>query len=230
MSATVLAFTQPDAEITSVPLKSDQANLPYKLSAMSVRSLSDEALVAQAKLGCEEALTELWGRHGELARTIAWRITRNREDAEDVLQETYISCFRHLDQFKGESQFSTWMSRIATNSALMLLRKRRNHRQVSIEGDEGEAFTPQIDVPDLSDSIEARCIRSEHIEHLRNAMQRLPIRLRQVIELQQRDGLPMEQITRITGMSMSALKSRLFRARKALRESTIALRTQRGSR
>ena len=232
MSCAALALSQPDAHGTIVALPSERVirtRTQGQVQIASMRTLGDDALVVEAKLGSEGALAELWHRHGKLARMVAWRITRNQEDTEDALQETFINSFRHLDQFKGESHFSTWLVRIATNSALMLLRRRRNHPEISIEGVDDDSTAIQFDFPDLSESIETRCIRREQIQHVRSAMERLPIRLRQVIEMQQRDELSLEEISRITGMSTSALKSRLFRARKALRESTSHLRSYHGS-
>jgi len=96
------------------------------------RHLSDESLVLQAKLGSQDAFTELWSRHGERVRILVWRIIRHREDVEDVLQEVYLKSFTRMDSFNGDALFSTWLSSIGINFALMLLRKRRNRPEVLI--------------------------------------------------------------------------------------------------
>jgi RNA polymerase sigma factor (sigma-70 family) len=192
--------------------------------------LSDEKLVAQAKLGSEPAFTELWSRHGERARNVVWRITRNREDAEDILQEAYLKSYLHLVSFNGESQFSTWLNRIAINAALMLLRKRRNHPEIFFENNDPDSSAPAMDFPDRSESIEAWFFRSECIQQLRMAMQELPSSLRYVFELQNCDELPLEEIARRTGITVAAVKSRLVRARATLRELTTTGRGRKGAR
>jgi RNA polymerase sigma factor (sigma-70 family) len=185
-----------------------------------LKHVSDDNLVAQAKLGCEQAFAELWSRHGERARHVVWRITRNREDADDVLQEAYLKSFLHLVSFNGHSRFSTWLSRIAINVALMLLRKRRNHPEVFIDNSESDPSAPAMDFPDRSENIESRYFRLERMQQLRMAIQKLPPPLRYVVELQNRDELPLEEIAHRTGISVAAVKSRLVRARATLRELT----------
>jgi RNA polymerase sigma factor (sigma-70 family) len=195
-----------------------------------MRQMSDNNLVAQAKLGSEQAFTELWSRHGERVRNVVWRITRNREDAEDVLQEAYLKSFLHLVTFNGDSQFSTWLSRIAINVALMLLRKRRNHPEVFIDSSDSESAVPVMDFPDRSESIESRYCRHESMQQLRSAIEQLPPPLRYVVELQNRDELPLEEIAHRTGISVAAVKSRLVRARATLRELTAPGRVVKSSR
>jgi RNA polymerase sigma factor (sigma-70 family) len=195
-----------------------------------MKQMSDDNLVAQAKLGSEQAFTELWSRHGERVRNVVWRITRNREDAEDVLQEAYLKSFLHLISFNGDSQFSTWLSRIAINVALMLLRKRRNHPEIFIDGSDTDSSAPTMDFPDRSESIESRYHRFECMQQLRQAITQLPPALRYVVELQNRDELPLEEIAHRTGISVAAVKSRLVRARATLRELTAQSRVMRSSR
>jgi RNA polymerase sigma factor (sigma-70 family) len=192
-------------------------------------SLSDEKLVAQAKLGSDQAFTELWSRHGERARSIVWRITRNKEDAEDILQEAYLKSYLHLVSFNGQSQFSTWLNRIAINAALMLLRKRRNHQEVFFESSDPDSGAPVMDFPDRSESVENLFFRSECIQQMRSAIQELPLPLKYVVELQNRDELPLEEIARRTGITVAAVKSRLVRARAALRDLTGQSRSRNGS-
>jgi RNA polymerase sigma-70 factor, ECF subfamily len=190
---------------------------------------SDENLVAQAKLGSEQAFTELWSRHGERVRSVIWRIIRNREDVEDILQEAYLKSFLHLVSFNGESQFSTWLSRIGINLALMLLRKRRNHPEVFIEGPDSDSTTLVMDFPDRAESVEVRCLRAERVFQLRMAIEQLPPKLKYLVELQNRDELPLEEIANRMGISLSAVKSRLVRARAALRELTAQPRSRKSS-
>jgi RNA polymerase sigma factor (sigma-70 family) len=185
-----------------------------------LRHVSDDNLVAQAKLGSEEAFIELWSRHGGRTRAVVGRIIRNREDAEDILQETYLKSFRHLIAFNGQSQFATWLTRIAINLALMLLRKRRNHPEILIESSDSDLPVSIMDFPDCSESAESRYFHAERLHQLRRAIQQLPPELRKVVELQNSDELPLKEIAHRTGVSVVAVKSRLVRARNKLREMT----------
>lgn len=186
----------------------------------SMKHVSDNNLVAEARLGSEQAFTELWSRHGERVRVVVWRITHNREDAEDVLQEAYLKSFLHLVSFNGNSQFSTWLNRIAINVALMLLRKRRNHPEVFIDGSESDPSSPATDFPDRSESIESWYFRFERMQQLRMAIRQLSPPLRHVVELRNRDELSLEEIAYRTGISVAAVKARLWRARATLCELT----------
>jgi RNA polymerase sigma-70 factor, ECF subfamily len=191
--------------------------------------LNDEELVAQAKRGNEQAFTELWGRHGERIRGIVWRIVRNREDTEDLLQEVYLRSFVYLDSFKGDSLFSTWLSRIGINLGLMLLRRRRSHPEVYIETSGSECANPVMELPDRSENIETSYCRKERIDQLRGAIRSLPPPLRCIVELQNRDELSLEEIAYRIGISVSAVKARLARARAALRDLTVQGQRQKAS-
>jgi RNA polymerase sigma factor (sigma-70 family) len=199
-------------------LKLKTAERPNHSMAL-LRDLDDKVLVAEAKFGNELALIVLWGRYGDLVRKVVWRITRNQEDTEDVLQETYMNSFVHLRSFQGKSKFSTWLNRIAINSALMVLRRRRRYRETPIDGDGSESSAPMPEVPDHSDNAEVQLIRAECATRLGKAIRRLPSPLRDVIELQHDLELPLSQIAHLTGISLAAVKSRLLRARIALREA-----------
>ena len=106
------------------------------MSAMSSSpiEIDDEAaIVAQARLGNTGAFNELLRRYERKIFRLALHITQNREDAEDVLQESFLKAYEHLDQFQGQSKFYTWIVRIAVNQALMKLRKRKTDRSVSLD-------------------------------------------------------------------------------------------------
>lgn len=189
-----------------------------------LKHVSDNNLVAQAKLGNEHAFTELWSRHGERVRRVVWRITHNREDAEDVLQESYLKSFLHLVSFNGNSQFSTWLTRIAINAALVLLRKRRGHPEVFIDKSKTDPSAPAKDFPDRSESLESLYLHFERMQRLRMAIQQLSPQLRCVVELQNRDELRLEEIAQRTGISIAGVKVRLWRARARLRELIAEVR------
>ncbi|MDX6456904.1 MAG: hypothetical protein QOE55_601, partial [Acidobacteriaceae bacterium] len=98
-----------------------------KMSIELLASATDEVLVAAAKLGDCAAFAELWERHSNMAFRMAYRIIGNQDDAEDVVQEAWMKAYVHLKTFDGRAKFSTWLTRIAINSALITLRKRRAH-------------------------------------------------------------------------------------------------------
>src|SRR5690349_6354025 len=105
------------------------------MSAMSspIQIDDEAAVVAQARTGDATAFNELLRRYERKIFRLALHITQNREDAEDVLQETFLKAYEHLDQFQGQSKFYTWIVRIAVNQALMKLRKRKSDRSVSLD-------------------------------------------------------------------------------------------------
>jgi RNA polymerase sigma-70 factor, ECF subfamily len=101
---------------------------------------TDEVLVAAAKLGDHLAFLELWTRHSNKAFKTAYRITGNRVDAEDAFQDAWMKAYMHLNTFDGRAKFSTWLTRIATNSSLMILRTKRTHPETSIEITDGDIW------------------------------------------------------------------------------------------
>ena len=183
---------------------------------------SDDFLVNEAKRGNELAIVELWSRYDSVARSKIWRITGNQEDTEDVLQETYLNSYIHLDQFDGRSKFSTWLVRIAINSSLMLLRKRRRKLAVLVES--GDLDTCPFDFADRREDIESYQVRAEHFEHLWDAVRKLKAPLRHIFELQYERDLSVEDIAEMTSLSVPAVKSRLLRARAQLRDYLSPLR------
>ena len=184
---------------------------------------SDEFLVNEARLGNELAIVELWSRYGGVVRSKIWRITGNWEDTEDVLQDTYLKSYVHLNQFDGRSKFSTWLIRIAINSALMLLRKRRRRLTVLVEN--GDLNTSSVDFPDRREDVESCHFHAEYIEHLWIAVHKLKPPLRQIFELHYDRDLSVEDIANMTSISVPAVKSRLLRARAQLRDVLSPLRS-----
>src|ERR1700723_2580335 len=102
------------------------------------RGATDEVLVAAAKSGDHAAFVELWARHSNTAFKTAYRIMRNQDDAEDAIQEAWMKAYVHLNTFDGRAKFSTWLTRITINSALMTLRRRRTHPETSMEVDDDQ--------------------------------------------------------------------------------------------
>jgi len=188
--------------------------------ATSVPTGFDESvLVAQAKAGDQNAFAELVNRYERKIYRLAKNITRNDEDAEDVLQDAFLKAYTHLDNFKGDSKFYTWIVRIAVNEALMRLRKRKTDRSVPLDepvelGE--ETVTREIAVWD--DNPEQRYSQEEWRRILDEAVDELKPDFRTVFVLRDIEELSTEETAETLGISVPAVKSRLLRARLALRE------------
>src|SRR5467141_1751044 len=125
---------------------------------------SDGALVAAAKCGNRQAFEDLVVRHERRVFTVAQRITNNREDAEDVVQETFHKVFLHLDSFQEKSRFSTWLTRIAMNEAFMLLRRKRAVFEVLPESTDGGVKSSSESFVDQGPNPEEGCLRGERTQ------------------------------------------------------------------
>lgn len=180
---------------------------------------SDEALVAAAKRGDARAFETLVLRHEQAVLAVARRITNNREDAEDVAQESLHKAFVHLGDFQEKSRFSTWLTRIAMNEAFMLLRRRRGGIEVLPENPEdgtksnSEAFVDQKPNPEES------CWRRERTQLLTTAINRLRPRVRTAILLRDIEERSAAETAQILGTSIGAVKARLFHGRRKLRRT-----------
>jgi RNA polymerase sigma factor (sigma-70 family) len=176
--------------------------------------MSDEALVAGAKMGHGSFFDELHERHRERMFRVAHRITRHREDAQDAVQESFLSAYVHLKRFDERARFSTWLTRIAINASLMKIRKNRVSREVGVE-DIADAVEPRGCVPNP----EEICARTEQEAALRDAIAKLRPTLRNVVELHDLQECSLHEIAEALGISVAAAKARLFHARAALRRT-----------
>jgi RNA polymerase sigma-70 factor (ECF subfamily) len=181
---------------------------------------SDAMLVVAAKKGEATAFVVLVERHERKILAVVRRLTRTREDAEDVVQQSLQKAFFHLHQFEGRSSFSTWLTRIAINEARMLQRGSRSLREVSID-DSGanEETASALEIPDSSPNPETSYSQRERVRMLSLAINELPPGTREAIQLRALDERSSEETARIMGISVSALKGRMFHGRKKLRES-----------
>ena len=186
----------------------------------SVEEVADEAgLISQARTGNARAFSSLLERYERKIFRLAQHITQNREDAEDVLQETFLKAYEHLDQFQGNSKFYTWIVRIAVNQALMKLRKRKTDRTVSM--DEGIDTGEDIVVREIAawdENPEQRYSRDEMNEILSTAVDSLAPAYRTVFVLRDVEELSTEETAEALDLSIPAVKSRLLRARLQLRD------------
>jgi len=179
---------------------------------------SDESLVGMAQNGEHRAYVELCGRYRELIFCIVQRITRNSHDTEDVLQEAWMRGFVHIRTFDGRAAFSTWLTRIAINSALMMLRKRRWHVEASLDDQKDSEVSGRLEIVEPSNGPEDTLLCKERLLLVRQAIDGLPPSLRRVAELRQSTDGSLKEMATLTGISVPATKSRLARARFALRK------------
>jgi RNA polymerase sigma-70 factor, ECF subfamily len=180
----------------------------------------DAALVAGAKTGDARAFELLVERHERRIFSIAQRMTRNPEDAEDVVQQSFQKAFINLKKFEGDSLFSTWLTRIAINEALMLLRRKRGSREVPIaESSTEDGAALPLDFPDSGPNPEDSCLQREQERILCAAVNELKPGLRKAIELREFGELSTGETAQVMGLSVAAVKARLFHARKELRRT-----------
>ena len=151
---------------------------------------------------------------------LALKMLGNEPDAQDVLQNTFLKAFQHIREFEGRSKLSTWLYRIASNEALMLVRKRRPETNVNDtvqEQDEDQILDP-VQFTDWCCLPEEEFLTSESRAALDRAVQRLPETLRIVFVLRDIEGLSIRETSQALGLSETAVKTRLLRARLRLRE------------
>ena len=180
---------------------------------------SDRALLAGAKRGDSQAFEELVFRHKQRVLAVAQRITNNKEDAEDVAQESFHKAFLHLNKFEERSQFSTWLIRIAMNEAFMLRRRRRGIVEALPETADDDANSTFERFVDLGPSPEESCWRRERTKLLIEAINRLRPTIRRTILLRDIEERSVEETARILGTSASAVKARVFHGREKLRRT-----------
>jgi len=181
---------------------------------------SDETLVTALKAGDEAAYGELITTHGGRMLAAIRRILPNADDAQDALQEAFLSAFKAVERFEGQSRLSTWLHRIAVNSALMRLRSLKRRREQSVESmqpgftDGGHFLEPPAP---WSDSAEATVQREEMRTIVHEAIAGLPETHRNALLLRDIQGLSNEDVARELGVTVNAAKIRVHRARLALR-------------
>ena len=179
-------------------------------------STAEQELVAAAKRGDDGAFETLFNHHQRRIYVLAFRYTRIREDAEDIVQQTFQKAFVHLQKFEGKSSLSTWLTRIAINQALMLLRSRRGQHEVPIDDSSSHEATPALELADASPDPEASYLQTEKTQILSAAMRQLRPGMRKAIELRELGELSNRDTAAQMGLSMGTVKGRVFHARRKL--------------
>ena len=180
----------------------------------------DLELVAAAKAGSSAAFEELENRHSRRLYRRIHSMTKNHEDAEDALQDTFLRAYLALDSFEARSRFSTWLTRIAINSALMVLRRRRSRAEVSFERPSESGETAVIcDVLSTALNPEQLHVLRQGAEVALRAISRLDFKLRAPMAVWLEEECSMKEVAQTLDLSLATVKARLFRARKRLKGS-----------
>src|SRR5216684_2904203 len=186
-------------------------------SAAKAASTHERLLVAQAKSGRSSAFGKLFELHRVRIYHTAFRILRNRQDAEDAVQRSFQRAFTNLYRFREDSTFSTWITRIAINDALMLLRQRRASKRLSENNDDTERSSA-LDLTDKAPTPEQALAENELRADVIHAISLLGENLRIVVLLRELQGLTSAETARRLCLTVSAVKARTFRARRYLRK------------
>lgn len=198
-------------------------------TAPPIENSDEQVLVERARAGDAEAFTKLVDRYERKIYRLARNITQNDEDAEDVLQETFMKAYANLHTFQGQSKFYTWIVRIGVNEALMKLRKRKSDRSVSLdEPHETDEDTVPREVAVWDDDPEKQYSQEELRDILEKAIDSLKPGFRTVFALRDIEELSTEETAEALGISVPAVKSRLLRARLQLRERLTRLFRRKG--
>jgi RNA polymerase sigma-70 factor (ECF subfamily) len=183
---------------------------------------SEEQLIAAAKTGRRAPFGELCDRHVKKVFRVTHRITRNREDAEDAVQDCFLNAFVHFKDFDGRSRFATWLTRIAINAALMKLRKKRGIREVPLdEPNPSPELGVHCEIQDAAPNPEEAYRLRERKQIVNAAISGLRPRVRKVVELHKLQEHSAREAARILGISTGAVKARMFQARAALHRMPV---------
>jgi len=182
----------------------------------------DLALIQRVVAGESEAQTRLFATHTPRLYRVAFNVLRNKEDAEDAVQDTWRRAYSKLHTFEGRSSISTWLTRIAINSALMIRRRNKRLFEVSLHetpDDDGSLSPPVDDGPTPEES----CRHAELRDLLAQQINQLPSLIRKAFLLRDVDGFTTTESTKLLGIKSGALKSRVQRARRRLAQDMLRL-------
>jgi len=187
------------------------------------KAVSDKELLGRCRTGDERAFDDLVRRHQQRAFNVAFQVLRDAEDAAEVAQDAFVRIYRSVEGFRGECEFTTWLHQIVINLARNKHRwwkRRGRHSSVSLDapvemtdGDGPMQMAAGGDAPDVE------AVKAEFVERLNRKVQELPRKFREVLVLRNVEGLSYEQIAIVLDCSIGTVKSRIARAREALRES-----------
>lgn len=208
-----------DGDFLGSPLLS-RSSLHDENCAIEHAEASDDDLITAAQRGDQKAFVELCGRHSSMVKNKILRIVRNQEDAEDALQDTLLRAYTHMFSFRRSCKFSTWLTTIGVNSALMIMRKRKVRRETDAITSSLDTGKLQLQEPvDRSLGPEGTYLKQQAILLVRREVQKLCPSLRSVVNHYYGSECSLEEAAKALDLSSSAAKSRLLRGRARLRSS-----------
>jgi len=188
--------------------------------AFGESDVSDDDLITAAQRGDQSAFVELCRRHSAVTKKKIFNIVRNHEDAEDALQDTLLRAYTHLTSFRRSCRFSTWLTTIGMNSALMIMRKRKNRRETSPGASTLGTGTMELhEFEDRSPGPEGIYLKQQTILLVRREVEKLHPRMRSVVKQYYGSDCSLEEAAKAHEISLGAAKSRLIRGRVRLRSS-----------
>jgi|ERR1043166_2277364 RNA polymerase sigma-70 factor (ECF subfamily) len=186
-------------------------------------AVSDRELVARLQSGDERAFDELVVRHQQRALNVAYQLLRDHEDATEVAQDAFVRIYRSIGEFRGECEFTTWLHQIVVNLARNKHRWwHRRGKQVTVSVDcpvETPDGAVEIQIPARDDAPDVEAVKAEFVKMLSEKMGELPERFREVLVLRNVENMRYEEIAVALGCSVGTVKSRIARAREALRQA-----------
>ncbi|MBQ8758625.1 MAG: sigma-70 family RNA polymerase sigma factor [Clostridia bacterium] len=174
--------------------------------------------------GDTAAFERLVRKYEKYVCTTVYSVVRNYDDSFDVAQEVFLKLYHNIGSFKGESSFSSWLYRIAKNTALDFLRKeKKNKNNVSLYTENGDGEETELSVPDtsVSSNPEQTAVKNEAKDIIYTALDEISEEHKEIIILRDIDGYTYEEIAEMLGLEYGTVKSRLFRAREALRKKLL---------
>ena len=188
---------------------------------------SDRAAVARSCAGDTEAFRVLVERYSRKVFRLAYRMTQNEQDAEDVVQETFLRAYRRLKQFESRSSFGTWIFRIAANAAMDLTRKRGRHEQAAQPMQETEEGVDPLASTPATDPTPDRILLSGELKYkVESVLASFSPQVRTAFVLRHYEGMSIEEISEVLGLKVSATKNSIFRAVQRLRKELEPLVSQ----
>jgi RNA polymerase sigma-70 factor (ECF subfamily) len=184
----------------------------------------DDQLIADALQGDQKAYEALLARHNKAIFHVVMKIVRNREEAQDLVQETFMKAFNALASYRSEYRFSTWLYKIAANCAIDFVRKKRIDALSLDKPIETKDGTVEFEVPDSSWDPEQDWVRKQKLKSIEEAIDALPGKYREVIIHRHRDDKPYEEIADILKVPVGTVKARIFRARELLKKKLKPIR------
>ena len=181
--------------------------------------LTDAAIVSRARAGDTDAFRELVERHSRSLFRLAFRMTGNQQDAEDVVQESFLRAYRQLASFDDRASFGTWMYRIASNCSLDLVRARKRRNDRTVPADDDRAEDPMAQLPSSDPTPERIALSGEVRRRVADAMEELSPTERTAFVLRHFEGMRMEEVGRVLECQPGAAKHSVFRAVQKLRRA-----------